>query len=53
MMPQRRCTRDQHRAHHINTERRKNHHARTAHRAEIISDLGPAPPDTDDDPPPF
>ena len=53
MMPRRRRTRAQDRAHHINTERRRNHLARTVRRSESMSFLGPAPPDTDDDPPPF
>jgi hypothetical protein len=53
MMPRRRRTRAQDRAHHINTERRQNHRARTTGRFESMSYLGPAPPDADDDPPPF
>ena len=55
MMPKRRRTRAQDRAHRIATERRQNHRARTVRRAESISYLGPAPPctDTDDEPPPF
>jgi len=52
MMPKRRRTRAQDRAHRIATERRHNHHARLTRRAED-SNTGPAPPDTDDDPPPF
>ncbi|WP_341286263.1 HNH endonuclease signature motif containing protein [Mycobacterium decipiens] len=57
MMPRRRRTRTQDRAHRIATERRHNHHARTVARtapqAECPSYTGPAPPHTDDDPPPF
>jgi hypothetical protein len=53
MMPKRRRTRAQNRAHRIVTERRQNHRARTTGRADHMSYLGPAPPDTDDDPPPF
>ena len=49
MMPKRRRTRAQDRAHRIATERRHNHHARPAD-----CYAGPAPPPTDDDdPPPF
>ncbi len=46
MMPKRRRTRAQNRAHRIATERRQNHDARLAQRA------GPAAP-PDDEPPPF
>jgi uncharacterized protein DUF222 len=53
MMPQRRRTRAQDRAHRIATERRHNRDARLARRAEQTAYAGPAPPDTDDDPPPF
>jgi hypothetical protein len=53
MMPKRRRTRTQNRAQRIATERRHNHHARLARRAESVSYAGPAPPKTDDDPPPF
>ncbi|MCV7125039.1 hypothetical protein H7H53_18685 [Mycobacterium lacus] len=53
MMPKRRRTRAQDRAHRIATERRHNHHARTTPRAEPSSYPGPALPDTDHDPPPF
>ena len=53
MMPRRRHTRMQDRAHRIATERRQNHHARTTARSDPMSYLGPAPPDTEDDPPPF
>jgi hypothetical protein len=53
MMPRRRRTRQQDRAHRIAAERRQNHVARTTRRTDHLSYLGPAPPDTDDDPPPF
>ncbi len=53
MMPKRRRTRAQHRAQHIATERRHNRDARQARRAECLTYFGPAPPDGDDDPPPF
>jgi hypothetical protein len=53
MMPKRRRTRAQNRAHRIATERRQNQHARMARRAECSTYIGPAPPETDDDPPPF
>jgi hypothetical protein len=53
MMPRRRRTRRQDRAHRVAAERRQNHQARTAHRSESMSYPGPAPPDADDDPPPF
>jgi hypothetical protein len=53
MMPKRRRTRAQNRTHRIATERRQNHDARGAQRAERLSYVGPAPPETDDDPPPF
>jgi hypothetical protein len=55
MMPKRRHTRAQDRANRVAAERRQNHQARTVHRAESMSYLGPAPPstDTDDEPPPF
>jgi hypothetical protein len=53
MMPRRRRTRAQVRAHRIAAERRQNHIARTAGRSDSMSHLGPAPPETDDDPPPF
>jgi hypothetical protein len=53
MMPKRRRTRAQNRAHRIATERRQNNHARMSQRAEPVSYAGPAPPSTDDDPPPF
>jgi hypothetical protein len=51
-MPKRRRTRAQDRA-HIATERRHNRDARTARREERVSFAGPAPPETDEDPPPF
>ncbi|WP_204808637.1 HNH endonuclease signature motif containing protein [Mycobacterium riyadhense] len=57
MMPKRRRTRAQDRAHRVATERRQNHAARMAaratRRAELTSYTGPAPPDPDDEPPPF
>ncbi len=53
MMPKRRRTRAQNRAQRIATERRQNHEARLARRAEMVGCTGPAPPDTDDEPPPF
>jgi hypothetical protein len=53
MMPKRRRTRAQNRAHQIATERRQDHHARTARRTDHLSYLGPAPPASDDEPPPF
>jgi Domain of unknown function (DUF222) len=46
MMPKRRRTRTQDRAYRVATERRQNRDARMAR-------TGPAPPDSDDDPPPF
>jgi hypothetical protein len=55
MMPRRRRTRAQDRAHRISTERQQNHHARTTRRPDRLSyfNLGPAPPGSDNDPPPF
>jgi hypothetical protein len=53
MMPKRRRTRAQNRAHRIATERRQNHDARTAQRAESARYAGPAQPHTDEEPPPF
>ena len=53
MMPKRRRTRAQDRAHRVSAERRRNHLARTVRRSESMSFVGPAPPDADDDPPPF
>jgi hypothetical protein len=53
MMPTRRRTRRQDRAHRISAERQQNHHARTVRRSESMSRLGPAPPGSDDDPPPL
>jgi Domain of unknown function (DUF222) len=52
-MPQRRRTRAQHRAQRIATERRQNHEARMARREQQVSSTGPAPPETDEEPPPF
>jgi hypothetical protein len=53
MMPKRRRTRGQDRAHRVAAERRQNHRARTVRRSDSTSYLGSAPPGTDDDPPPF
>ncbi len=53
MMPKRRRTRAQNRAHRIATERRQNRDARMARRRTRKSYFEPAPPDTDSDPPPF
>ena len=53
MMPKRRRTRAQDRNNRVSSERRQNHRARTTSQAHHLSHLGPAPPDTDDDPPPF
>jgi hypothetical protein len=53
MMPKRRRTRAQDRAYRVAAERRQNHQSRVARRAESVSYTGPAPPDTDDEPPPF
>jgi hypothetical protein len=53
MMPRRRRTRRQDRAHRVAAERRQNHRVRTVRRSESMNLLGPAPPDADDDPPPF
>jgi Domain of unknown function (DUF222) len=52
MMPQRRRTRAQNRAGRIATERRQNRESRTTGQTNF-SYLGPAPPHTDHDPPPF
>jgi hypothetical protein len=53
MMPKRLRTRAQNRAHRIATERRHNHNARMARPTKHISYSGPAPPQTDHDPPQF
>lgn len=55
MMPKRRRTRAQDRAHRVATERRQNRQARHAEREQRqAAYFGPAPPgDTDDEPPPF
>ncbi|HVQ85241.1 MAG TPA: hypothetical protein VMS84_10935, partial [Mycobacterium sp.] len=53
MMPKRRRTRAQNRANRITTERRQNREAHTARREQRVRSHGPAPPETDDDPPPF
>ncbi|OMC55275.1 hypothetical protein A5747_14295 [Mycobacterium sp. IS-836] len=50
MMPRRRTTRAQNRAHRINTERR---HNRAARLATQTAPTGPAPPADPDEPPPF
>jgi hypothetical protein len=52
MMPKRRRTRAQDRAHRIASERRENHLARTPRHRNSMSCFSLAPPD-DDDPPPF
>jgi len=53
MMPRRRRTRRQDRLRRVSAERLRNHQARTVRRCESMSFVGPAPPDADDDPPPF
>jgi Domain of unknown function (DUF222) len=53
MMPKRHRTRAQNRAHRVATQRRHNRTVRTQRRADSTSYLGPAPPETDHDPPPF
>ena len=53
MMPQRHRTRAQNRATRIATERRRNREARAARRAECWTYAGPAPPESDEEPPPF
>jgi hypothetical protein len=53
MMPKRRRTRAQNRAHNVATERRENHRARVAQGARSAACDGPRPPGTDHDPPPF
>ena len=53
MMPTRRRTRAQDRANRIAVERRQNRLARTTRRTDSMSHFGPAPPEIDDDPPPF
>jgi hypothetical protein len=53
MMPRRRRTRQQDRAHRVAAERRQNHQARTTRQAQRLSYLGPAPRDAGDEPPPF
>ncbi|MGZ4564422.1 MAG: HNH endonuclease signature motif containing protein, partial [Mycobacterium sp.] len=53
MMPQRHRTRAQNRATRIATERRRNREARAARRAECWTYAGPAPPGSDEEPPPF
>ena len=44
MMPKRRRTRAQNRARRINSERRHNHAARASRQAQLVGNLGPAPP---------
>jgi hypothetical protein len=53
MMPRRCRTRRQDRADRVAAERRRNHVARTTRQTSSFSYLGPAPPDADDEPPPF
>ena len=53
MMPKRRRTRAQKRAHYVASERRENHRARVAQGARSAACEGPRPPGTDHDPPPF
>ena len=53
MMPTRRRTRAQDRAHRISAERRQNHQARATRRAGRLSYFDLGPPGPDDDPPPF
>jgi hypothetical protein len=54
MMPRRRRTRHQDRARRVETERRRNHGARTARRSGSMSRCEPALPGSEeDDPPPF
>jgi hypothetical protein len=61
MMPTRRRTRAQNRAHRIEAERRQNRNAREARHDQWVTtyfgpapNFGPAPPgDADDEPPPF
>jgi hypothetical protein len=54
MMPKRHRTRAQNRAQRINAERKQNQLAREARLIERMADLvGPAPPNPDEDPPPF
>lgn len=52
-MPKRRRSRTQGRAHRIATERRHNRQTRSPRPAECSSYIGPAPPQTDNGPPPF
>ncbi|MGA7055264.1 MAG: DUF222 domain-containing protein, partial [Mycobacterium sp.] len=53
MMPKRRRTRTQDRAHRVTTERRKNRVARTKPQSENPAYTGPAPPEPDHESPPF
>jgi hypothetical protein len=53
MMPQRRRTRAQNRAAYVAAERRHNRQDRLATQTTQTGRFGPAPPNTDHDPPPF
>ena len=54
MLPKRRRTRAQNRAHRMATDRRQNRHARLARCAQMVSYFaGPPPTSVDDEPPPF
>lgn len=53
MMPKRKTTRAQNRAHRINTERSHNHQARRQRDAETARVLGRGSSDCPDDDPPF
>ena len=53
MMPTRRRTRAHARTQRVSAERYRNRLARTARRTYPTSYFGPAPPDADNDPPPF
>jgi hypothetical protein len=53
MMPKRRRTRAQNRAHRIAAERRENQRARKARIAQCLPDAGPPPTGADPEPPPF
>lgn len=53
MMPRRRRTRSQDRTTRVAGERRKNREARTTRRAAVATHPGPAPPESDEEPPPF
>jgi hypothetical protein len=49
LVPERRRTRAQNRAHRIATERRQNRHARESRQAHFVSYSGPPPPEGSDD----